>query len=365
MKYLIVQDWKSTQGNHAGMVHMCNLLVEKYPNEYRIICMHPVDSHKPYNSKCLIANRIINKLFSQYRWKLYVNKQRKIIYPEYLELCSIVFEEIKKGDEIFLLEYNVDEAPQMGLANYFRNYYPFVKLYALSHLTPSLLKRRYSRKELLMNDKCIDRELTLGTSLSQYLINIGIKREKISTGFHYVDLDYYRNSHIEVNCGKKITIIAIGFLQRNFKMLSQIVKSIPSVNWIICRGRNKSIDELFVNDGNVSLKGFMSEEELRNEMSKADISLNVFEDTVGSNVITTSMAMGLAIVASDVGSIRDYCDESNAVFCKNEMNSFIEIISNLVNDHERLNKMRLASIEKAQRLRIENVHAWFMSLKSR
>ena len=36
MKYLIVQDWPSTHGNHAGMKHMCDLLVERYPNEYEL-----------------------------------------------------------------------------------------------------------------------------------------------------------------------------------------------------------------------------------------------------------------------------------------------------------------------------------------
>lgn len=36
MKYLIVQDWQSTHGNHAGMKHMCDLLVAKYPDEYKM-----------------------------------------------------------------------------------------------------------------------------------------------------------------------------------------------------------------------------------------------------------------------------------------------------------------------------------------
>lgn len=36
MKYLIVQDWQSTHGNHAGMKHMCDLLVANYPDEYKM-----------------------------------------------------------------------------------------------------------------------------------------------------------------------------------------------------------------------------------------------------------------------------------------------------------------------------------------
>ena len=36
-------------------------------------------------------------------------------------------------------------------------------------------------------------------------------------------------------------------------------------------------------------------------MNDSDISLNVMKDTIGSNVICTSMATGLAMVVSDVG----------------------------------------------------------------
>lgn len=37
MKYLIVQEWENTKNNHAGMKHMCDLLVEKYPDKYEMI----------------------------------------------------------------------------------------------------------------------------------------------------------------------------------------------------------------------------------------------------------------------------------------------------------------------------------------
>ena len=60
---------------------------------------------------------------------------------------------------------------------------------------------------------------------------------------------------------------------------------------------------------------FVEEENLRRYMEQSDISLNVMHDTIGSNVIVTSMASGLAMVVSDVGSIHDYCDERNSVFC--------------------------------------------------
>ena len=35
MIYLISQVWANTDGNHAGMKHMCDLLNKTYPNRYR------------------------------------------------------------------------------------------------------------------------------------------------------------------------------------------------------------------------------------------------------------------------------------------------------------------------------------------
>ena len=87
-------------------------------------------------------------------------------------------------------------------------------------------------------------------------------------------------------------------------------------------------------------------------MSRADISLNVLEDTVGSNVITTSMAMGLAIVVSDVGSIHDYCSERNALFCENNSKSFIEAINRLSKDEDILISMRKNAYRKSNDFRI-------------
>jgi glycosyltransferase involved in cell wall biosynthesis len=79
----------------------------------------------------------------------------------------------------------------------------------------------------------------------------------------------------------------------------------------------------------------------------------VMKDTIGSNVICTSMATGLAMVVSDVGSIRDYCDETNACFCSSP-DDFIKNIMILANDRELLNSLKKMSLKKAQQFSIDN-----------
>lgn len=359
MKYLIVSDWSNTHGNHAGMVHMCHLLENKYPRVYKVLIKK---EPKLFNHK--------KNLFGQIKriWDHFIGKPiyYNFTYPrEYLRLCNPIFENLKQGDEVFLLEYLAIGASQLKLAQYLRKKFPQVQTYALSHLTVKLFKEQINRNGKVVRDwaKPIDKMLTLGSSLSEYFKSQGIPEYKISTGFHYVDIDYYHKfESIEVH--QPLRIIAQGNLQRDYSLLSNIVRHTPTVHYIICHGR-KSVDGLFDGLSNVELKGYLSEDELRHQMDLSDISINVMEDTIGSNVITTSLAMGLAMIVSDVGSIRDYCGEDNCLFCSNNASSFISAIKELEKSPNRVLEMKGASLEHANKLRIENIHKWFCNLKEK
>ena len=351
MKYLIVQEWNSTKGNHAGMHHMCDLLIAKYPDKYRMIVKDCPPQKKQYK------NKIVRKLL--HRWVDY--KYRKAYEKDYLRICQSMFEQLHEGDEVFLLEYNWPATSQYGLAKHIKSNYPGVKVYALSHITPTFFHKLGMESTIRKWDKVTDRQLTLGSSLSAYFGSIGIDKQKISTGFHYVDNEYYKIDAPQP-VHDKVTIITMGSLQRDYDMLAQIVKRCPNVNWIICRGR-KNVDDLFAGTPNVTLKGYLAEDELRHEMAISDLSLNVLEDTVGSNVITTSMAIGLGIITSNVGSIHDYCDDTNAVFCKNETSSFVNAINGLCQNRQVVNQMKNSSFDKSRQLAIENVDQWFNSLR--
>ena len=357
MKYLIVQDWQSTHGNHAGMKHMCDLLVTKYPDEYK---MFVKECPRTWKSPRTFMEKICWRLHGKYAKEHYLKKT----YPlEYLELCSPMFSNLKAGDEVFLLEYLLPWASQYELACYIRENYPKVKIYALSHLTGKYFDEMTAKEPDLIQKwaKPVDKLLTLGSSLSSYFEKAGVSKEKISTGFHYVDSDYYQKQQ-PMKSNSPLKVIMMGALQRDYGMLAEVVKQCPDVHWIICRGR-KNVDNLFPKTPNVELKGFLEEDELRHQMDIADVSLNVMEDTVGSNVITTSMAMGLAMVVSDVGSIRDYCNDENALFCQNNVEQFVRSIKKLQNNLQLVLRMKKASLENSKRLQIDNINRWFFKLK--
>ena len=309
--------------------------------------------------RCL--KNIINYSVAELRLK---KKYLEKTYPkEYLELCKPMFSKLKADDEVFLLEYLLPWASQYELACYIRENYPKVKIYALSHLTCKYFDEMTAKQPELIKKwaKPVDKMLTLGSSLSVYFKKVGIPTSKVSTGFHYVDSVYYHKQQ-PIEDHSPLRIIMMGALQRDYGMLAEVVKQCPNIHWTICRGR-KNIDNLFPKSPNVELKGFLSEEELRHQMDIADVSLNVMEDTVGSNVITTSMAMGLAMIVSDVGSIRDYCDEKNAIFVENKVESFKKAVDRLVADGNIVGSMKRNSLSKSSDLVIDNVHKWFLSLK--
>ncbi len=349
MRYLIVQDWQNTKGNHAGMVHMCRLLCEKFPTEYKMIVKDCPPPLKVRN------NTILKKIMVLYDREIY----RREYVRDYMRICQDMFMSLKEGDSVFLLEYNETQPTQFELACYIKKNYPYVKIFAMSHLTPSYFRHEKNvQKRVLKWDVPIDKHLTLGSSLTDYLVTLGIPRNKISTGFHYVDNAYYKGSAASINNPRRI--ITMGALQRDYCMIAGIVKETPEVEWVICRGRKATVDDYFPKSPNVHLLGYMEEDELRKQMGLADASLNVMLDTVGSNVITTSLSMGLVMFVSDVGSIRDYCDEKNAFFCSNTVSSFVAAIHRFAEIEDGVAKnMKNASIDKSKMISIEKVNEWF------
>ena len=351
MKYLIVQDWKTTAGNHAGMVHMCKLLKDKYPSEYEIIIKDPLQKRTPS------SNPLIRKAIYLYDKFTFSNRY----FNEYIELCQPMFQKLTAEDEVYFLEYCLPLAPQYKIAKYIRKRFPNVKQYALSHLTPTFYKAEYYAKIIRQWSKSIDLMMTLGSSLSLFMEKVGVDKNKISTGFHYVDSDYYHRSTPLTMPNDRLKVIMMGGMQRDYSMLAELCKKTQFVDWIICRGR-KPVDAMFSGLSNVELKGFLEEDDLKHQMEIADISLNIMDDTVGSNVITTSMAMGLAMVCSDVGSIRDYCNDTNALFCNNKIDDFVKALLKMNANKQMVYNMKTNSIDLSKKLEINQINKWFSSL---
>ena len=338
MIYLVVQDWSNTTNNHAGIKYLCNRLQQKHPDEFEVILIP--DFYQGFSSNLLL--RKINMFLARRKFFSRLNQV-------YRELCA----KLKTGDKVFLMEYMEQLCPQVSLAERLKHSHPFLPIYAMVHLVPEKLNDNFSQAEYTKWIKPIDYIVTLGSSLTRYFIERGFDKSKIITTFHYVENDYYKVVD-RLPTRKSITVIAMGNQMRNIALLHDIVLHLPQVKFIICQGVG-NMGSKFADCTNVSLIPFVSEDKLRDYMASADVSLNVVKDTIGSNVIVTSMAMGLAMVCSDVGSIRDYCNDSNCLFA-NTTQDFVKAVKSLSENVDKLNGMKQASLKKSSDLTIGNFY---------
>ena len=343
MIFLINQDWYNTSNNHAGIKYLCNKLSEMYPQTYKAIsnpAVLPPAAKRPHN-------KILKKI--QY-WRAMIS-HRKNLQKIFNEISS----NITSNDKIVLMEYMEVLYPMDTLAKKLKKALPNNKLYAMIHLVPARLNKDFKSDDKFKGWLShVDKILTLGHSLTNYLIEREVAKDKIVTTFHYVD-DYYFNNNV-LKVGSPVQVIAMGSQMRNISLLSKVVADNPEANFVICQGFS-DLSSYFSESKNVRLIPFVPENELRKLMEESDISINVMEDTIGSNVIVTSLAMGLAMICSDVGSIRDYCSDENTIFCNNSNpEEFSMAIRILCSNKRLLCDKKKQSQKIAENYTIQNFH---------
>lgn len=354
MKHLIVQDWATTSGNHAGMMYLCKKMHNLYPTDIKVYSIRDY-FYKDYrvNPRKVKLGGFILKILNFIAKKLAKRKFSQRIH----QIVNEISLNIHNDDDIIFMEYLEVSYPLVGLAYHLKKNFPKNRLSALIHLVPQKLDSTIDNEKFTYWMNPIDRIFTFGHSLSDYLVNRGVDNNKVKTVYHYVD-SYYHNDNIRVvSENESIKVIAMGNQMRNIQVLQRIIESNKDVKFVICQGLVDMSDSLG-RLPNVELLSFVTEDVLRDYMKNADVSLNVMIDTIGSNVIVTSMAMGLAMVNSDVGSIRDYCSDDNAIFCdNNDISTFSKAISTLCRDKSRLNKMKIASSKISKEFTIEKFYA--------
>lgn len=263
---------------------------------------------------------------------------------------------LQDEDKVYLMEYLHPDMRQDYVAQLVRRTNPNVQIYGLVHLTPSALESVFRDSDYIQWGKLVDAYLTLGSSLTNFMVNKTNGQVPVHTLFHPVDAEYFypiKNKH-------PFTVIIWGNLQRDYKTIEQIISLLPHVRFVVCAGY---ADVPFLKKyNNIEIYGFLPEHQLRSLLRKSDVSLNVMEDTVGSNVITISMAMALAMVVADVGSVRDYCSEENAIFC-HDVKDYVDAIESLSTDSTLLADMKKASLQMSNNYTIENLHAQMNVLK--
>ena len=337
MNYLICKDWSNTTNNHAGIKYLCSYLQNQYKGEFKVV-VEPAKLKKPSKG---FFKRKLDFLLEWYKsCKHYKNTSRELL------------DVLKDGDSVFLMEYLDKYIGQYYIAEKINKNVTGVKVFGMAHLSPLKLKLMFSDAEIVKWVDPLTKVITLGSSLSSFLEESGVDKNKISTTFHYLD-KYYDVETIESH--EEFRVIAMGNQMRDIDTLAEVTKRCRDMKFYVCQGMLE-LQEVFTTP-NVELIPFVEESELRNLMKISDVSLNTMIDTVGSNVIVTSMGMGNAMVCSDVGSIRNYCDESNTFFCSN-VYEFCYSLNKLKEDNALCHKMRSASYEMSKKYSIDKFYQY-------
>ena len=310
--YAVVAVWGNTKRNHAGMYYLACQLKKRFGKDFVLIPTPTKGSRFLY-----VFYRIYNLLIGLW-----------------LRLV------VRKEDIVFLMEYLLSETEQADIAKMLK---VRCNVRGIAHLVPHRLEKEYDRMQLLKRISYLDRLYVLGHSLQNYFMRKGISSSKVETTFHYVDTDFY---HPILQKNSELTVICMGNMERDYEMLFQIIKGCEGIRFRICTGR-KVFPEEFYTLENVEIFGFIEEKELLRLMQTSDVSLNVMKDTVGSNVITTSLACGLAVVASKVGSITDYVTDGVDGFLFSTPEECVQQLNCLSIERSRLAEMKRLAREKS------------------
>ncbi len=325
--YIVYFEWANTKGNHAGMSYLASKLASDY--------------------ECV---RLIKMISGKSRYKKALNLLYIFIIAIYLKFVS------KKGDKVFLMEYLARSCFQDKLAHFLRLLFVNVKIIGLVHLAGSHLMEIYHNKNVIRSKMSfLDECVVFGTSLAKFLTE-EICFTKVITTFHYVDTEYYKPI-IKQNEVSNVRILCLGNIKRDFSTLREIVDYFPNLHFDICQGV-MDLSSTFGTCQNVQLYGFIKEDELLNLMQKNDVCLSIMTDTIGSNVITTSLATGLILVVSDVGSIRDYCDQTCSFLCNNT-EDYKRSIEYLLQNPIKVEALRQSAIAKSQLFSYNNFRLEF------
>jgi glycosyltransferase involved in cell wall biosynthesis len=329
--YLVYFEWRNTAGNHAGMGYLANKLEADFENVH-----------------------LIKMISSPIKWFRVFN----FFYSIYLAIKFKIL--LGKNDKVFLMEYMARSCFQDILASSMRFLRCKSEVVGLVHLAGNHLLEIYHSKDVIANKmNKLDRCIVFGSSLKEFL-----KKEigfvKVTTTFHYVDNLYYKPNNLSFETPSQLSVLSMGHTKRDFTGLQRLVESLPNVHFDICAGRS-DLTNYLGHCKNVTLYGFLDECDLLELMQSNDVGLSVMEDTIGSNVIVTSLSTGMVSVVSDVGSIRDYCTENESFFCKTT-EDFQNAISFLSNNLDKIPPLKRKSHKRGQIFSYDNFREEFKKI---
>ena len=149
------------------------------------------------------------------------------------------------------------------------------------------------------------------------------------------------------------TIVYVGHIERakGIKQIAGLAWLLPNVSFALIGAIRENISDIDI-PSNVSIIGRVPAEEVQEHLKKADILLFPSQTEGFSNAVLEAMAMGLPIVASDVGANSEMIEDKGGIIVQDNT------VKNL---YEAIVKMNSPSIRKDMSTwNIKKVHEMYM-----
>jgi len=128
------------------------------------------------------------------------------------------------------------------------------------------------------------------------------------------------------------------------RLVLEISRDLPQYHFVIIGGVGQALDDVDRNDyPNVTITGFVDEEEKQNYLHAGDVAINPMLSGSGTNIkMFDFMAAGIPIITTDIGARGIADKEGNLyVLCRRSKESLVKEITGLITDKKRREQLRI------------------------
>lgn len=186
------------------------------------------------------------------------------------------------------------------------------RLVATYHLPPALLdSHAFARRRGHLHR--LDAVIAVASNQADYFARL-IPRERVFVVPHGIDTDFFRPRGA-AGPGDPDLCLFVGDHLRDFATLQAVIRILnarrPRTRFVLVTPARNSA--LVSGASNVVIENGLSDEDLRLRYQTAALHLQPMKDCTANNSILEGMACGLPTLATDIGGVRDYLDQTCSV----------------------------------------------------
>lgn len=190
------------------------------------------------------------------------------------------------------------------------------KIAAVSHQPPAWWRLYGTSPDVLSR---VDVLFVLSAATERYMKQ-ELQHGNVRLLHHGVDTDFFSPAAPE-RTGGAVNIVFAGLWLRDFRLLKETIERLSDLASRVtfhlvvpAFARTQDAHYALATFDNVRWYSGLSDTALRDLYRRADLMFLPLIDSTANNSLLEAMAVGLPLVVSDVGGVRDYLDEDCAVF---------------------------------------------------